>query len=48
MIERYGFVRTGLIQHIGVKLGKLVNLAVFQLVFPENLPLYPVEQDTTA
>ena len=48
MIERYGFVRTGLIQHIGVKLGKLVNLAVFQLVFPENLPRYQDEQDTTA
>lgn len=48
MIERYGFVRTGLIQHIGVKLGKLVNLAVFQLIFPENLPRYQDEQDITA
>lgn len=48
MIERYGFVRTGLIQHIGVKFGKLVNLAVFQLVFPENLPRYQNEQDSPA
>ncbi|TQM79246.1 phosphinothricin acetyltransferase [Saccharothrix saharensis] len=47
MIERHGFVRTGLIRHIGVKLGRLVNLAVFQLVFPENLPRYQDEQDTT-
>ncbi|MDX8053970.1 GNAT family N-acetyltransferase [Lentzea sp. BCCO 10_0798] len=48
MIERYGFVRTGVIQHIGVKLGKLVNLAVFQLIFTENLPRYQDEQDATA
>ena len=47
MIERHGFVRTGLIRHIGVKLGRLVDLAVFQLVFPENLPRYQDEQDTT-
>ncbi|MFD8495922.1 GNAT family N-acetyltransferase [Amycolatopsis sp. NPDC059657] len=48
MIERYGFARTGLIQHVGAKLGSLVNLAVFQLIFPENLSRYQNEQDSTA
>jgi len=47
MVERHGFVRTGLIRHIGMKLGRLVDLAVFQLVFPENLSRYQDGQDTT-
>ena len=40
MVDRIGFVRTGLIEHIGHKLGRLVDLVVYQLVFPDNLARY--------
>lgn len=40
MIMRQGLRRTGVIEHIGYKLGRLVNLEVYQLIFEENLPRY--------
>ncbi|MGW0635018.1 N-acetyltransferase family protein [Nocardia salmonicida] len=40
MIHRLGFRRTGLLEHIGYKLGQLVNLEIHQLTFPGNLKRY--------
>jgi L-amino acid N-acyltransferase YncA len=43
LVTRNGFRPVGVIEHIGHKLGHLVNLAVYQLVFPENLARYGQE-----
>lgn len=40
LVAKAGFRRVGVLEHIGHKLGDLISLEVFQLVFPENLARY--------
>ncbi|SCF24413.1 phosphinothricin acetyltransferase [Micromonospora matsumotoense] len=48
MVTAAGYKSSGILCHIGFKLGRLVNLEVYQHVFAENLARYDQDHDLPA